>query len=69
VDHHGARRTWLLGLQGCSVVAALTLVVAGPGQVESRGAALLAVLVFNLLAATQDIVTDGLAVRVLNGGP
>src|SRR5574343_320394 len=25
VDHHGTRRTWLLGLQGCSVLAALTL--------------------------------------------
>lgn len=63
VDHHGARRTWLLGLQGCSVVAALTLVWLDLGS-ESRGL-LLAVLVFNLLAATQDIVTDGLAVRVL----
>ena len=63
VDHHGARRTWLLGLQGCSVVAALTLVWLDLGS-ESRGL-LLAGLVFNLLAATQDIVTDGLAVRVL----
>lgn len=63
VDHHGARRTWLLGLQGCSVVAALTLALLDLGS-ESRGL-LLAVLVFNLLAATQDIVTDGLAVRVL----
>ena len=63
VDHHGARRTWLLGLQGCSVVAALTLALLDLGS-KSRGL-LLAVLVFNLLAATQDIVTDGLAVRVL----
>ena len=63
VDHHGARRTWLLGLQGCSVVAALTLALLDLGS-ESRGL-LLAVLVFNLLAATQGIVTDGLAVRVL----
>ena len=63
VDHHGARRTWLLGLQGCSVVAALTLALLDLGS-ETRGL-LLAVLVFNLLAATQDIVTDGLAVRVL----
>lgn len=63
VDHHGARRTWLLGLQGCSVAAALTLALLDLGS-ESRGL-LLAVLVFNLLAATQDIVTDGLAVRVL----
>lgn len=63
VDHHGARRTWLLGLQGCSVLAALTLAWVDLGS-QSRGL-LLAVLVFNLLAATQDIVTDGLAVRVL----
>lgn len=63
VDHHGARRTWLLGLQGCSVVAALTLALLDLDS-ASRGL-LLAVLVFNLLAATQDIVTDGLAVRVL----
>ena len=63
VDHHGARRTWLLGLQGCLVVAALTLALLDLGS-ASRGL-LLAVLVFNLLAATQDIVTDGLAVRVL----
>ncbi len=63
VDHHGARRTWLLGLQGCSVLAALTLALLDLDS-ASRGL-LLAVLVFNLLAATQDIVTDGLAVRVL----
>ena len=63
VDHHGARRTWLLGLQGCSVVAARTLALLDLDS-ASRGL-LLAVLVFNLLAATQDIVTDGLAVRVL----
>ena len=63
VDHQGARRTWLLGLQGCSVLAALTLALLDLDS-ASRGL-LLAVLVFNLLAATQDIVTDGLAVRVL----
>ncbi len=63
VDHHGTRRTWLLGLQGCSVLAALTLALLDLGA-ASQGL-LLAVLVFNLLAATQDIVTDGLAVRLL----
>ena len=35
VDHHGARRTWLLGLQGCSVVAALTLALLDLGSVEA----------------------------------
>jgi MFS transporter, PAT family, beta-lactamase induction signal transducer AmpG len=63
VDHHGTRRTWLLSLQGCSVVAALMLAVldlSAPNQ-----SLLLAVLVFNVLASTQDIVTDGLAVRLL----
>ena len=63
VDHHGARRTWLLGLQGSSVVAALSLAMLDLGS-QSQGL-LFAVLVFNLLAATQDIVTDGLAVRLL----
>lgn len=63
VDHHGARRTWLLGLQGASVVAALVL--AALDLSPTHQGLLLAVLVFNLLAATQDIVTDGLAVRLL----
>ncbi len=63
VDHHGTRRTWLLALQGCSVLAALTLAVWAPGA--SSPGLWLAVLGFNLLAATQDIVTDGLAVRLL----
>jgi PAT family beta-lactamase induction signal transducer AmpG len=63
VDHRGARRTWLLGLQGCSVAAALLLATQDLGR-DHQGL-LLAVLLFNLLAATQDIVTDGLAVRLL----
>lgn len=63
VDHRGARRTWLLGLQGCSVVAALALAALNL-DATSQGL-LWAVLVFNLLAATQDVVTDGLAVRLL----
>lgn len=64
VDHHGTRRGWLLALQCAAVMAALLL-----SQVPlSAGSWLLfaAVFGFNLIAATQDIVTDGLAVRLLN---
>lgn len=62
VDHHGSRRGWLLTLQGAACVMALGMSMLDPGV----GAALLvAVLVFNLIASTQDIVTDGLAVRLL----
>lgn len=63
VDQRGARRSWLLGLQGVSIGLALALAWAdlAPGSV----ALLAAVLLFNALAATQDIVTDGLAVRWL----
>lgn len=64
VDHHGSRRGWLLGLQAAACGAALLL-----SQMDlALGSVALfaAVFVFNLIAATQDIVTDGLAVRLLN---
>ncbi|HEX5374167.1 MAG TPA: MFS transporter [Aquabacterium sp.] len=64
VDHHGTRRGWLLALQGGACVAALLLAWMDL-QVESV-ALFVAVFLFNLIAATQDIVTDGLAVRMLN---
>lgn len=63
VDRHGARRTWLLALQGATVALAGGLALL---DLQTVGLALMgAVLLFNLLAATQDIVTDGLAVRWL----
>lgn len=67
VDRHysarfGKRRSWILPLQGASVVALLVLAIAPDATV------LLLSLVFvvNLLSATQDIATDGLAVDLLS---
>jgi len=64
VDHHGTRRAWLLGLQGAAVLMALLLAVLD----LALGSVWLfvAVFLFNLIAATQDVVTDGLAVRLLD---
>lgn len=64
VDQHGARRTWLLSLQGAAIGMALLL----SEMRFSLDSVLLfvAVFLFNLIAATQDVVTDGLAVRLLN---
>jgi MFS family permease len=64
VDHHGKRRTWLLSMQLAS--CALALAMALLGFTEGSIALFVAVFVFNLLAATQDVATDGLAVRLLN---
>src|SRR6218665_2067176 len=64
VDQHGSRRTWLLSLQGAAIAMALLL-----SELHfSLDSVLLfvAVFLFNLIAATQDVVTDGLAVRLLD---
>ncbi len=64
VDRYGTRRQWLLPLQVASVAGALLL-----SQVDlSRGyvAVLAAAFLFNLIAACQDVATDGLAVRMLD---
>lgn len=66
VDHHGQRRTWLLTMQLAS--CALAVAMAMLGFHEGSIALFVAVFVFNLLAATQDVATDGLAVRLLNAG-
>ena len=64
VDHRGTRRQWLLPLQLSAVAGALVL-----SQVD-LGRGLLVVLVaaflFNVIAACQDVATDGLAVRILD---
>jgi MFS family permease len=63
VDHWGTRRQWLLPLQIAAVAGALLLT-----QVDlSRGYVLVlaAAFAFNLVAACQDVATDGLAVRIL----
>ena len=64
VDHYGTRKQWLLPLQVSAVVGALVLT-----QLDlSRGylAVLAAAFLFNLVAACQDVATDGLAVRILD---
>ena len=64
VDHRGTRRSWLLTLQlsGLAVAALIT-------QLHLEGNYVLlfaAAFAFNMIAATQDIATDGLAVRMLD---
>ena len=64
VDHYGTRKQWLLPLQVSAVIGALMLT-----QLDlSRGyvAVLAAAFLFNLVAACQDVATDGLAVRILD---
>jgi MFS family permease len=64
VDHWGTRKQWLLPLQVAAVAGALLLT-----QVDlTRGYAvvLAAAFLFNLVAACQDVATDGLAVRMLD---
>jgi MFS family permease len=64
VDHRGTRRQWLLSLQVAAVGGALLLT-----QVDlSRGyvTVLAAAFLFNIVAACQDVATDGLAVRILD---
>jgi MFS family permease len=64
VDHYGTRKQWLLPLQVSAVAGALVLT-----QVDlSRGylVVLAAAFLFNLVAACQDVATDGLAVRILD---
>lgn len=63
----GARRGWILPLQATTIGIALLLAFS---RDLAAGASLIAVMsvavvVMNLLAATQDIATDGLAVDVL----
>ena len=64
LDHIGTRRQWLLFWQLSSVAGALLLT-----QLDlSHGytVVLAAAFIFSFIAASQDIVTDGLAVRILD---
>ena len=63
LDHIGTRRRWLLVLQISSVLGALLLSRLDLGH--HFGIVLAAAFVFNFIAASQDVVTDGLAVRML----
>ncbi|MFT4394759.1 MFS transporter [Gordonia lacunae] len=63
VDAYGTRRRWLLTLQVSSAVVALVL-----ASLDLSGTLvwlLVGIAVINLLSATQDIATDGLAVSML----
>ncbi|MGQ0701067.1 MAG: MFS transporter [Panacagrimonas sp.] len=64
VDHTGSRKVWILSLQALTFLGALALAFV---DLESSLIVIFAALVlFNLLAATQDVATDGLAVRLLS---
>lgn len=65
----GQRRSWILPMQFASLLALLAVAFFPPQQLrESSGLLLFFLLMFlvNLFAATQDIATDGLAVRLLD---
>src|SRR3546814_481657 len=65
VDRHGTRRGWLLPLQLATALGAALLAMLDLSQ--SLRLVFVALVIFNLLAATQDIATDGLAVHLLQG--
>jgi MFS transporter, PAT family, beta-lactamase induction signal transducer AmpG len=64
LDRHGSRRAWLLGFQGLACTLALVLSFMNLGATSYL--LLAVVFIFNLIAASQDVVTDGLAVRLLD---
>jgi MFS family permease len=64
LDHTGSRRTWLLTFQIASIVGALLL---SQASLDKNFALLMvAAFAFNIVAASQDVITDGLAVRMLD---
>lgn len=64
LDHTGSRRTWLLTFQVASIVGALLLSQASLD--ENFALLMVAAFAFNIVAASQDVITDGLAVRMLD---
>lgn len=64
VDRYGTRRSWILPLQAASVVIVLATSFLDP--LHGFGPVLALVLAANLVAATQDIATDALAVKMLD---
>ncbi|GGG15121.1 MFS transporter [Rhodococcoides trifolii] len=63
VDRYGSRRRWLLVLQSLS--AATALVLACLDLSSTLRWLFVGIAAVNLVSATQDVVTDGLAVRLL----
>ncbi len=62
-ERHGHYRSWLLPLQALAVLAVIVVALLDP---RSQGGIVLALAaLFLLLAATQDIASDGMAVRIL----
>jgi MFS family permease len=64
LDHLGSRRAWLMTLQLSTVVGAILL-----SQIridDGYVVIIVAAFAFNIVAASQDIITDGLAVRLLD---
>ena len=64
VDHLWSRRGWLLVLQSTSIAAALVLTQLDLTSWQTT--LIVAAFGFSIIAATQDIVTDGVAVRMLD---
>lgn len=63
VDRYGSRRAWLLALQ--LTAAAVAMLLACLDLSASLRWLFVGIVVVNLLSATQDVATDGLAVRLL----
>lgn len=64
VDHTGTRKRWIVSLQALTFAGAMSLAFV---DLESSLLPIFAaLLLFNALAATQDVATDGLAVRLLS---
>lgn len=61
VDAHGTRRAWILPLQAAAIVTALGLAAMGQSLYWLK----IAIVLMALLAATQDLPTDALAVNLL----
>lgn len=64
LDQIGTRRRWLLIFQLSSILAALLLALLDLDR--NYAIVIVAAFAFNLIAASQDVVTDGLAVRMLD---
>jgi MFS family permease len=63
LDHRGTARQWLLRLQTAGVAGAVMLAFVSSQQ--SFWPLVAGALAFSMVAASQDVVTDGLAVRTL----
>src|SRR6476619_2165950 len=63
VDRYGSRRAWILPLQLGTVVTLAALALVDPSA--DIGALVIGMAVVTLLASTQDVATDALAVALL----